>query len=157
MAKKFLTEAEIWLKVTRWCDYQERSQQEARDKLYSLGLHKSDVENLIVRLISDGFVNEERFAIAYARGKFRISEWGRIKIKLALQQKKISEYCIKRGMAEIDEEEYHATILRLIQKKLDKCNEENPLLCKNAAVRYVISRGFEPNLVFNLLQMSGEE
>src|SRR6478735_4591510 len=72
------------VKAQKYCAYQERSQQEVRDKLYTFGLHKNQVEELISRLISDGFLKEERFAIAYATGKFRSKKWGVIKIRHGL-------------------------------------------------------------------------
>lgn len=147
MLKKQYSEAEIWLKITRWCDYQDRSQQEVRDKLYTFGLHKQQVELLISQLVTEGFINEERFAMSFARGKFRMLQWGRVKIRLALQQKKISEYCIKKALAALPEEDYRATIAKLFQKKLKTARGDNPRQQQYAAAQYVISRGFEPALV----------
>jgi SOS response regulatory protein OraA/RecX len=75
-------------KAKKYCSYQERSQQEVRDKLYEWGLHRNEVEQAIAQLVSENYLNEQRFAIAYAGGKFRMKGWGKIKIKLALKQKK---------------------------------------------------------------------
>src|ERR1700682_4185537 len=84
------------IKAQAYCTYQERTQQEVRNKLYKLGLHKTDVENTIDLLISYNFLNEELFAVTFAGGKFRIKKWGRIKIKLELKKRKISDYCIRK-------------------------------------------------------------
>src|SRR5271155_4760919 len=82
------------LKAQKYCAYQERSQQEVRDKLYSYGLHRNQVEPIIAELITAGFLKEERFAIAFAGGKFRMKGWGKIKIKQALKFKKVPEKII---------------------------------------------------------------
>ena len=93
-------------KIKQYCAYQERCHVEVRDKLYSYGLIKPEVEEIIYTLITENYLNEERFAIHYAGGKFRMKQWGKNKIKLALKQKQISEYCIKKALKVIDETEY---------------------------------------------------
>ena len=112
--KKIYSPQEALKKAYKFCAYQERNQQEIRDKLYEWGLHKQDVEQIISQLISEGFINEERFAIAYAGGKFRIKHWGKIKIKLALKQKNISEYCINKALREINNRDYQKTLEKTI-------------------------------------------
>ena len=92
-------------KLKKYCAYQERSHKEVVDKLYKLGLYKNEVDQVLIALIQDDFLNEERFAQAFVSGKFRIKRWGRVKIKSHLKQKHISDYCIKKGMQEIDETE----------------------------------------------------
>ena len=101
---KVYTQKQALIKAESYCAYQERCQQEVRDKLYSWGLHEVQVENVIADLIASNFINEERFAKAYAGGKFRIKKWGRVKISIELKRRKISTYCIKKGLAEIEEE-----------------------------------------------------
>ena len=86
------------LKMQSWCAYQERCQHDARNKLYELGLWPEAVENIIVKLIEENFINEERFAIQFAKGKFNIKKWGRIKIKQELKQKRVSDYCLKKAL-----------------------------------------------------------
>src|ERR1700742_4248902 len=103
--RKVYTAHEALVKAEAWCAYQERCQQEVRDKLYSWGLHNAEVEPVIAELISKNFLNEERFAKAFAGGKFRIKKWGRVNIRLELKRRKLSEYCIKKGLAEIDEDD----------------------------------------------------
>ena len=105
------------LKAANFCAYQERSQKEVRNKLYSYGLYTDQVDELLSDLIVDGYVNEERFAKAFIGGKFRIKKWGRVKILQAIALHKISDYCIREGLKEIDEDEYEATLIEIIEKK----------------------------------------
>src|ERR1700759_3068685 len=93
-------------KLRHYCGYQERSHQEVREKLYSFGLRKPDVENAIATLIGEDQLNEERFAIQFAGGHFRLKHWGRVKIQYELKQKRVSDYCIKKALAAIDETDY---------------------------------------------------
>lgn len=143
---------EIIIKARRYCDYQERSQQELRDKLYEWGLHKKEVELCIALMIEEGCMNEERFAIAFAGGKFRIKQWGRIKIKLALKQKRVSDYCIRKALNEIDEKEYFKTLEKSIAQYEKKVTEKNPMKKKYKVAQYIISKGFEPDLVWCALK-----
>jgi regulatory protein len=136
----------------KYCTFQERSQQEVRDKLYAWGLHQRDVESVIATLISEGFLKEERFAVAFAGGKFRIKKWGRIKIRLALKAKKVSDPLIRAALATIDDSEYLHTLNDVIKKKSKTIKEENPLKRKHKIATYLISRGFEPELVWGCLE-----
>ena len=143
---------QILQKARKYCSYQERSQQEVRDKLYSYGLWKKDVENIIAELITSGFLKEERFAIAFAGGKFRIKGWGRIKIKQALKVKSIPEKIINKAISEIDNQDYVKSLKKIINKRSKEVKEKN-LLKKNYKIaQYVISRGYEPELVWSLLK-----
>ena len=123
---KVYTQKQALIKAESYCAYQERCQQEVRDKLYSWGLHEVQVENVIAELIASNFINEERFAKAYARGKFRIKKWGRVKISIELKRRKISAYCIKKGLAEIEEEEYIKTLQKVAEVKI-KANDKRVL------------------------------
>ena len=140
-------------KMSSWCGYQERCQQEARDKLYEFGLWPEAVEEIIASLITENFINEERFAKAYVRGKFRIKKWGRIKIKMGLKQKRISDSCIKTGMQEIDGDEYLVTLGNLIEnkKRLLK-SEKNKIQLKFKLMKFAQSKGFETDLVMGVLK-----
>lgn len=140
------------LKARKYCSYQERSQQEVRDKLYEWGLHKKEVEETIAQLVTENFLNEERFAVAYAGGKFRIKHWGKIKIKLALQQKKVSPYCINKALKEISDLEYEKTLNKVISDYSKKVSEKNPLKKNYKIAQYIMSRGFEPELVWDVLR-----
>jgi regulatory protein len=116
-----------------------------------LGLWPEAVENIIVKLIEDNFLNEERFATAFARGKFTIKKWGRIKIKQELKQKRVGEYCLKKAMQQIDETEYMATLKNLIDSKRKLIKEKSPIKLNYKLMNYVLSKGYEKDLVFDIL------
>jgi regulatory protein len=145
------TAAQALARMQDWCAYQERCQQEVRDKLYEYGLKEEDVENVISKLIADNFVNEERFAKAYAGGKFRIKKWGRIKIKTGLKSKRISEYCIKSAMKEIDEAEYRKTLAQLLESKERTLSEKNAIRKKFKLLSYAAAKGYEKELIMEIL------
>jgi regulatory protein len=94
-------------RIRHYCAYQERAQQEVRDKLYELGMTMDEVEEIMSDLIAENFLNEERFATQFAGGHFRIKGWGKVKIQHALQQKRVSSFNIKIGLKAIDQEAYH--------------------------------------------------
>lgn len=135
------------LKAADFCAYQERSQQEVRDRLYSYGLHQDEVEEALSELIVQGFINEERFAKAYAGGKFRMKGWGKRKIIEGLKHHRISEYCLKKGLAEIDDEAYYQTLLAHASKKYHRLNEKSDYLLKGKLTQHLISKGFEYDLI----------
>jgi regulatory protein len=150
--KKKLTPNQALIKAQMSCAYQERCQQEIRDKLYEWGLHSNEVENIIADLISTNFLNEERFAKAFAGGKFRIKKWGKVKIKIELKKRKISDYCIRKGLAEIDDKEYISTLKDVISKKL-KENSKGKIQIRNyKAAQYAQSRGFEGDLIWDIIK-----
>lgn len=150
--KKKLTPNQALIKAQMSCAYQERCQQEMRDKLYEWGLHSNEVENIIADLISTNFLNEERFAKAFAGGKFRIKKWGKVKIKIELKKRKISDYCIRKGLAEIDDKEYISTLKDVISKKL-KENSKGKIQIRNyKAAQYAQSRGFEGDLIWDIIK-----
>ena len=138
-------------RLRKYCAYQERYHQEVRDKFYELGLHQKEVEQGISILIEEGFLNEERFAIAYAGGKFRIKQWGRNKIKDALRARKISDYCIRKSLTFIDEIEYMKTLEKTIASKSKQVKEKNTFKRNYKIAQYVIGRGFESDLVWELI------
>lgn len=150
--KKILSPKEAKLKAADFCAYQERSQQQVRDKLYDYGLHMDQVEDVLSELIIDGFLNEERFAKAYAGGKFRIKQWGRHKILQGLKQHKISEYCIKAGLKEIDDEVYQETLKNLMIKKAGSIKAVNDYDRRNKIARFAIGRGYETTLIWEVIK-----
>lgn len=152
--KKQLSAKEANLRAADFCAYQERSQQEVRDKLYEYGLHQEEVEEVLSQLIVEGFINEERFAKAYVGGKFRMKKWGRIKILQGLKQHRISEYCLKQGLKEIDEEVYRSVLLESLEKKSASVKAQNDYERKNKLARFAIGRGFEPALVWEVINES---
>ena len=140
------------LKAQKHCAYQERSQQEIRNKLYEWGLHSAEVEQAIVDLIGAGFMNEERFAIQLASGKFRIKHWGKVKIVQALKMHKISSYCIKKALQQIPDDEYKKSLLRIIEKKAGIIKGKlTPLKSRKLAL-FAQSKGYESELIWQVLK-----
>ena len=134
--------------ILHYCKYQERCHSEVRTKLYELGFGKTDVEYQISELISAGVLNEERFARAFARGKWRLLKWGRVKITQQLKAKKVSDYCIKKGLSEIDGEEYEAILLKIAEKKAEELKKERNIRAKMAKMqRFLLQKGYERDLV----------
>jgi regulatory protein len=151
-SKKFISGTEAYSKITKWCAYQERAQQEVRDKLYDFGLHKEEVEQLLTRIISEGFVNEERFAISFANGKLNQLGWGKVKIKYALKAKKVSDYCIKKAINSIDENKYIQILEDAFHKRNKMEKEKHPLKRKYKLMSYLASRGFEQDLIATIIK-----
>lgn len=154
---KYHTPEQALIKMRDWCAYQERCQQEARDKLYDYGLKTDDVENIIAQLVNENFINEERFAIAFTGGKFRIKKWGKVKIRQELKAKRVSDYCIKKGLAVIDNTDYINTLKKVLALKAKSITEKNFLKKKQKLVRYALSKGYEQDIVFDLLKSQEED
>ena len=151
-SKKTYTPADALARAYRYCAYQERSHSEVRNKLYELGLSRNDVEETLSRLITEGFLNEERFAKAFAGGKFRMKKWGRLKIVNELEGHGLTANCIRSGLKEIDDDDYRATLKELLQKKSAHLSEENEFVRRDKVSKYAIQKGFEPDLVWLLLK-----
>ncbi len=152
MDKKYFSKDEALQKIKQYCAYQERCHSEVKEKLYSFGLHKKDVDELLSNLIEENYLNEERFAIQYAGGKFRIKQWGRIKIKYALKQKQVSEYCIKKALSAINETEYKKTLQKLFEQKLKTIRGEKNIFIKKRKLRdHLMQKGFESSIVNELI------
>jgi regulatory protein len=146
--------------IYRYCNYQERCHQDVRNKLYELGAKTTEVEELIAELISADLLNEERFARNFARGKFRMKKWGRKKILQELKRHKISEYCIRKAMLEIDSEEYDQTSKRLVEKKWKELGGEKEYIKRAKLFRYMLQKGYENDIIsdqINFLLMNGCE
>jgi len=139
-------------KAEHYCAYQERSQQEIRDKLYEWGLWKDDVEELISELIQTNFLNEERFALAYVSGKFKIKKWGKIKIKQGLKLKRVPDKMIANVLKTIDGDEYLKEIQETAVKKLASIHEKDAYKRKYKVITYLLGRGFEHDLVAEVLK-----
>lgn len=150
--RKIYTPLQARRKAESYCAYQERAQQEVRDKLYEWGLHQNDVENIIVQLIEDNFLNEERFAKAFALGKFRMKGWGKIKIRMHLKAKQVSEPLIRIALKEIDLDDYEQKLEEIMAKKAVKPLQQLSFTEKAKLVTYVQSRGFERELIFEKLK-----
>lgn len=139
-------------KIGQFCAYQERNHKEVKEKLYSYGLYKDQVEELISKLIQENFLNEERYAIAYAGGKFRAKDWGKNKIKYGLKQHQVSDYCIKKALKTIDDDEYVKTLQKLYSAKEKTLKSEKNIFIKKRKIQqYLMQKGFEVSLINELL------
>ena len=143
--------ASILSRAQKYCDYQERYQQEVRDKLYSWDAKPDEVEQILCQLVELGYIDEERYARAFARGKFRIKHWGRNKIRQELKFRRISEYCIRQGLSEICDEEYEEILKQVIAKKSRAVGAVSSRPVQYKIAQYAISRGFEGDLVWSVL------
>ena len=152
MQKKYLTKEQALQKLKQYCGYQERSHAEAQQKLWDLGVRRAEHDEIISTLIEENYLNEERFAIAFVGGKFRMKDWGRKKIYYALKEKKVSEYNIKRAMKEIDEVAYKKTLSELAEKKYQLLKSEQYLVRKKKTIDYLLQKGFEQELVFVVVE-----
>jgi regulatory protein len=140
-------------KLEAFCAYQERCQFEVENKLITWNFPEEQRNQLIAHLITNRFLDEERFASAYVSGKFRIKRWGRIKINQHLKQKQISSYSIQKAMKEIDPSEYYETIYKLAKRKWSERKKEEDLWSFQAKVsRYLAAKGYESELIYQVIQ-----
>jgi len=139
-------------KIRHYCAYQERSHQETRNKLYEYGLYTSEVDEILTELINDGFLNEERFAKAFAGGKFRIKKWGKIKIVRELESRGISKNCLKIALREISDDDDQITLREILKKKIDQATDDNSVIIRDKAAKYGMQKGFEPELIWKELK-----
>ncbi|MFZ1328105.1 MAG: regulatory protein RecX [Chitinophagaceae bacterium] len=153
MYKKYLTKEQAWQKLKHYCAYQERCHSEVKEKLYQLGVWKKEHDEIIASLIEENYLNEERFAVAYAGGHFRIKQWGRIKIKYELKQKQVSEYSIKKALKQIEDEEYGKVLEKLAREKYAALKKEQFLVRKKKTADYLVSKGYEADLVNTILKI----
>ena len=141
-------------KIKQYCAYQERCHAEVRDKLYSFGLNKKEIDEIISTLITENYLNEERFAIHYAGGKFRMKYWGKNKIKQALKYKQVSDYCIKKALKEIDNKEYEKTFQKLAEQKLKTLKSEKNIFIKKRKLQdFLLMKGYESVLIREVVNM----
>jgi regulatory protein len=157
LQKKFLTKEEALQKLRQYCAYQERSHYEVQQKLYQLGIRKSEHDEVISTLIEEDYLNEERFAKAFAGGKFRMKDWGRKKIYYALKEKKVSEYSIKQAMKEIDEAEYAKNLNELVAERYESLKDEQYLVRKKKTIDFLIQKGYEYELVSRAVNQLSEK
>ena len=150
--KKYLTKEQALQKIKHYCAYQERCHNEVKEKLYNLGVWKKEHDEIIATLIEENYLNEERFAIAFAGGRFRIKKWGRVKIKYELKQKQVSDYCIKKALKQIDEADYLKVLKKLAKEKYASLKSEQYLVRKKKTMDYLIGKGFEVEIVRQLAE-----
>ena len=150
--KKHLTKEQAFQKLKHYCAYQERCHSEVKEKLYNLGIWKKEHDEIIATLIEENYLNEERFAIAFAGGRFRMKKWGRTKIKYELKQKQISEYCIKKALKQIDEEDYLKVLGKLAKEKYASLKNDQHLIRKKKTIDYLQQKGYEYELIIRSIE-----
>ena len=154
---KYLTKEQALQKLKHYCTYQERSHHEVKQKLYELGVRTHDHDEIIASLIDEDYLNEERFAIQFAGGKFRMKQWGKKKILYALREKKVSDYSIKKALAEIKEDDYLVVLKKLAEEKYNSLKEEQYLDRKKKTIDYLVQKGYEYENVNNILSSLTEK
>ena len=159
IVRKTLTKEQAYQKLKHYCAYQDRCHSEVKSKAYLLGMKKTDVEELTSRLIEEGCLHEERFARSFAGGKFRMKQWGRIKIRSELKKKQISSYCIAAALEEIDDEKYNETLHKLAIKRWNSVKGPGTnLFVKMTKTRdFLTIKGYEPLLVANEIKALAEK
>ncbi len=151
MIKKVFTVDEIKRKLEQYCVYQDRCHKEVEQKMREFSLIPEAREMILLSLIQDNFLNEERFAKSFARGKFRIKNWGKQRIVRELKFKDISAYNIKTALKEIDEQEYVETIYRITENRNEVISEPNQYKRKQKLFAFLMRKGFESELIYKVV------
>ena len=154
---KYLTKEQALQKLKHYCTYQERSHYEVKQKLYELGVRANDHDEIIASLIDEDYLNEERFAIQFAGGKFRMKQWGKKKILYALREKKVSDYSIKKALNGINDDDYLAVLKKLAEEKYNLLKEEQYMDRKKKTIDYLIQKGYEYENINNILSSLTEK
>ncbi|WP_299902564.1 regulatory protein RecX [uncultured Aquimarina sp.] len=135
--------------MEHYCAYQDRCHKDISEKLSTMKLIPEAKEKIILHLIEHNFLNEERFAKSFARGKFRIKKWGKQRITRELKFRQISEYCIKKALQEIPENEYLETFHKIAEKKFESITVTDSYKKRKKLIDYLLYRGWENQLVFD--------
>ena len=136
-------------KIEFFCGYQERCHDEVVSKLYTMKMDLDEIDQIMVHLIASNFLNEERFACSFARGKHRIKHWGKIRITIELKHKKISQTLINTALKEITPQEYISTFHALAERHWETIRETNVVKKRKKFCDYILRRGFESNLIYD--------
>jgi regulatory protein len=147
-------ENEITEKIEKYCAYAERCSFDVQQKLIQLGADTSSIPGIIQRLTAAQYIDNERFAALFAKGKHHNNKWGKIKIRAELQKRKISEDDISKALRGIDDQEYLHCLHSLIKKKTDQLKNKNLTQQKARVATYCIQKGFETRLVLDTIDAS---
>ena len=157
MYKKRYTKEQVLQKLKHYRAYQERSISDVRGKLFELRVSKNYHNEMIQSLAENNILNEKRFAIAFATGKFRINQWGKIKIRYELKQKKINEEYIKVALQQIDQKSYEAILNSMAKEKYDSLKTEQYLIRKKKTLDHLLQKGYEADLIIKIIsQLTGK-
>ena len=139
-------------RIKNYCALQDRCQWDVLKKLREWGLQQATKDHILEIMITDKFIDEERFSNSFCRGKFKIKNWGKRKIINELKRKQISSICIKTGLKEIDEKEYNLVLEKLFYQKESSIKDKNQYVRKTKIANFLIQRGFENNLVWDKIR-----
>lgn len=149
---KSYTLSEATKKLERYCAYQERCHRDVTTKLKEMRMIPEAIDQIVTHLIQENYLNEERFAQSFARGKFNIKKWGRNRIVNELKQRHITSYNIKSALKEIDDNRYLETLDALAQKRLDSLKDTDIQKRRRKLADYLLYRGWESHLVYAKIQ-----
>lgn len=147
---------EAFHKMARYCAYQERCSSDIYNKLSAAGCSAELMEEVIEDLKQNNFLNDMRFALTFAESKFRLKKWGKVKIRHHLEHKGIAEDQIIKALNQIDEKEYLEVFHALINEKKGKLNESNEYTLNHKTGQFLISRGFEGDLIWEHLRVKNQ-
>ena len=142
-------------KMAHYCSMQERAVYDVLLKLPSASLSEDDKDYIIEKLKKEGFLDEERFARAFANDKFKLNHWGRIKIGYSLRMKQVDGAAIEEGLRQIDEHDYQNLLFSLASKKHKETKSSSQQEDNNKVARFLLQRGFEPDLIWKVIQSLG--
>ena len=148
---KYITKQEALVKAQNLCAYQEKCEYDIRKKLYDWNAKPENFDDIINQLIQDKFIDEQRYAISFAKEKFRFNKWGKIKIEYTLKQKNLPSNIIYNALNEINETDYNSVLEKELLKKLKSIKDTDEYTIKSKLARFAISKGFENGKVFDMV------
>jgi regulatory protein len=147
MYKKRLTKEQALQKLRFYCRYQQRCQSELKEKLFELGINKKDHHELMSELVKENCVSDERFAMAFASGRFKMKQWGRKKIQKGLNEKRVSNEIAQKALEQINKKEYMTMLNKLAKERYASLKHEQYLVRKKKTMDYLIQKGYEVDLI----------
>jgi regulatory protein len=149
-------------RARKYCAYSERNKVEVKKKLVEYGVMEGDINMILEKLVKEGFLNEQRFASAFAGGKFRMKKWGRTRIKMEMKRKGLSTELIEQGLSELPQQAYTDTLDELLNKKWKQLqrkaigNTSKPIMAeKQKLIRYALQKGYEQDIIMNRMSKLG--
>jgi regulatory protein len=147
MYKKRLTKEQALQKLRFYCRYQQRCQSELKEKLFELGINRKDHDEFLEKLVKENCLSDEKFAMAFVSGRFKMKQWGRKKIQKGLKEKKVSDEIAQKALEEINKREYMAMLNKLAKKRYASLKHEQYLVRKKKTMDYLMQKGYEVDLI----------
>lgn len=154
--QKTYTVEEAQKKLEHFCVYQERCHREVNEKLIDMKMIPEARDLIIVHLIENDFLNEQRFANTFVRGKFRIKKWGKYRLNRELRQRDICKKLVQSALEQISDEDYKKTLDELATRKLSSMRESNLQKKNKKLINYLLYRGWERHLVYEKINELSE-